>query len=187
MGAPDGLGAASSVRSFFATNCQAVASNSQGQKATTPAAQSAPPDYATRVPLPPDGAGLTRSQRLFTISTGIHINSLTIGRGDEFFVFMKLRARHKWASFRMTPLKWVEATNLFNAELESVNCSHNRSTTLKNPRALVAMLGTVEATVADRLATGNFKCGSAPIPSQSRFSLTRPPLSFFPFISAHFP
>jgi len=87
----------------------------------------------------------------------------------------------------MTPPKWVEATNLFNAKLESVNRLHNRSTTLKNPRTLVAMLGTVEATVADRLATGNFKCGSAPVPSQSCFSLTWPPLSFFPFISARFP
>ncbi|KAH8997187.1 hypothetical protein EDB86DRAFT_933965 [Lactarius hatsudake] len=157
MDTPDGLGAPSSVRSFVTTKRQAIASNLHGRKATTPAAQSAPSDYAARVPLPPDGAGLTRLQRLFTISTGIHIDSLTIGRGDEFFIFMKLRARHKWASFRMTPLKWVEATNLFNAELESVNRSHNRSTTLKNPRALVAMLGTVEATVFDRLATGNFK------------------------------
>ncbi|KAH9046965.1 hypothetical protein EDB83DRAFT_2204269, partial [Lactarius deliciosus] len=82
----------------------------------------------------PDGAGLTRLQRLFMTSTSIHVDSLTIGHGDEFFIFMKLRARHKWASFRMTPLKWVEATNLFNAELESVNHSHNRSTTPKNPR-----------------------------------------------------
>ncbi|KAH9010621.1 hypothetical protein EDB85DRAFT_2083308 [Lactarius pseudohatsudake] len=140
MDTPDGRGAASSVRSFVTTK-----------------RQYAPSDYAARVPLPPDGAGLTRLQRLFTISTGIHIDSLTIGYGDEFFIFMKLRARHKWASFRMTPLKWVEAMNLFNAELESVNRSHNRSTTLKNPRALVVMLGTVEATVIDRLATGNFK------------------------------
>ncbi|KAH9001850.1 hypothetical protein EDB86DRAFT_2801333, partial [Lactarius hatsudake] len=105
----------------------------------------------------PDGAGLTRSQRLFTISTGIHVDLLTIGHGDEFCVFMRLRAQHKWASFQMTPPKWAEATKHFNAELESVNCSHNRGTTLKNPRTLVAMLGTVEAMVANRLATGNFK------------------------------
>jgi hypothetical protein len=77
---------------------------------------------------------------------------------NEFFVFMKLRAQHKWASFRMTPLKWVEATKVYNAELESVNRLHNRNTTLKNPRALVAMLGTVKAMVADRLNTGNYKC-----------------------------
>ncbi|KAI9436427.1 hypothetical protein H4582DRAFT_431619 [Lactarius indigo] len=70
---------------------------------------------------------------------------------------MKLWAQHKWASFRMMPLKWVEATNLFNAELKSVNRSHNRNTALKNPRALVAMLGTAEGTVADSLVTGNFK------------------------------
>jgi len=121
------------------------------------------------------------------ISTSIHINSLTIGHGNEFFVFMKLWARHKWASFQMTPLKWVEAMNLFNAELESVNRLHNCSMTLKNPHTLVAMLGTIKVTVAYQLAMGNFKCGSAPIPLQSHFSLTWPPLSFFPFISTHFP
>ncbi|KAH9001813.1 hypothetical protein EDB86DRAFT_2827581 [Lactarius hatsudake] len=136
-GAPDGLGAASSVRSFFATKRQAVASNSHGRKSTTPAAQSAPPDYATRVPLPPDGTGLTHRPRrrvlrfheaARTAQVGVVLDDATeVGRGHE------------------------------NAKLESVNRSHNRGTTLKNTRALVAMLGTVEATVTDRLATGNFK------------------------------
>jgi hypothetical protein len=149
----------SSVHSFFTTK-QATTSNTPVQKVATSAGQSAP-NYAARVPLPQDDAGLTRSQRLFTISTGVHVDSLAIGRGDEFFVFMKLRAQHKWASFRMTPLKWVKATKVYNAELESVNRSHNRNTTLKNPRALVAMLGTVEAMVADRLMTGNYKCEPA--------------------------
>jgi hypothetical protein len=156
--APDPPGA-SSAHSFFATK-QAATSNTHQQTVVTSAARSAP-DYAARVPLPQDDAGLTRSQRLFTVSTGVHVDSLTIGCGDEFFIFMKLRAQHKWASFRMTPLRWVEATKLYNAELESVNRSHNRNTTLKNPRALVTMLGTVEATVADRLMTGNYKCEPA--------------------------
>ncbi|KAH9011793.1 hypothetical protein EDB84DRAFT_1247202, partial [Lactarius hengduanensis] len=89
--------------------------------------------------------GLTRSQCLFTISTDIHIDLLTIGHGNEFFIFTKLQAWHKWLLFQMMPLKWVKAMNLFNG-----------STTLKNPRALVVMLGIIEATVADWLATGNF-------------------------------
>jgi hypothetical protein len=67
------------------------------------------------VPLP-DATGLTQSQRLFSISTGIHIESLRIGRGPEFLLFMKLHSQCKWVSFKMTPSKWVEATKLYNWE-----------------------------------------------------------------------
>ncbi|KAH8997640.1 hypothetical protein EDB86DRAFT_2828745 [Lactarius hatsudake] len=74
-------------------------------------------DQQCHLCLPPDSTGLTRSQHLFTTSTSIHIDSLMIGRSNEFFIFLKLRARHKWLSFQMSLLKWVEATNLFNAKL----------------------------------------------------------------------
>jgi len=53
----------------------------------------------------------------------------------------------------MTPSKWVEATKLYNIELESVD-----TTNPKDPRALMTMLDTVEATVSDRIFTGNYKC-----------------------------
>ncbi|KAH9015176.1 hypothetical protein EDB84DRAFT_1634957 [Lactarius hengduanensis] len=80
---------------------------------------------------PPEGAGLTRSRRLFTISTGVHIAAGTAPVG-------------------VVPDDAAEV----------------HSTTLKNPGAIVAMLGTVEATVADPLATGNYKC--EPAPSQTK-------------------
>ena len=166
----------SNVRPFTAAK-RATTLNTHEQKGAVQTTLSAP-DYATRVPLPPDGAGLTRSQRLFTISTGVRVDSLTIARGDEFFLFMKLRAQHQWASFRMTAPKWVEATKAYNAELELANSSHNRNSTLKNPRALVAMLGTVEATMNDRLITGNYQC--EPAPSQTALHLAHP-FSLLPF------
>ena len=165
----------SNVRPFTAAK-RATTLNMHEQKGAVQTTLSAP-DYTTRVPLPPDGAGLTRSQRLFTISTGVHVDSLTIARGDKFFLFMKLRAQHQWASFRMTAPKWVEATKAYNAELELANRSHNRNSTLKNPRALAAMLGTVEATITNRLIAGNYRC--EPAPSQAAlhfacpFSLSR--------------
>ncbi|KAI9435036.1 hypothetical protein H4582DRAFT_2079950 [Lactarius indigo] len=121
------------------------------------------PPTTQHVFLLPDGAGLARSQRLFTIPTDDHIGSLVINRGDKFFLSMKLRTWHQWELFRTTPLKWVEASNYFNAELESVNRSHNRSTNLKDPCAIVALLETVEVIVADRLAKGNYKCEPAPL------------------------
>jgi hypothetical protein len=58
----------------------------------------------------------------------------------------------------MTPSKWIEATKLYNIELESVDKECGRTTIPKDPRALMTMLGTVEATVSDRIFTGNYKC-----------------------------
>jgi hypothetical protein len=111
------------------------------------------------VPLP-DATGLTRSQRLFSISTGFHIESLKIGRGPEFFLFMKLRSLYKWASFKMTPAKWVEATKLYNSEaLKQPQISdQSHSYIHKNPRALMTQLGTVETTISERIVAGNYKC-----------------------------
>jgi hypothetical protein len=62
----------------------------------------------------------------------------------------------------MTPSKWVEATKLYNSEavkldqLRGSNQSH--SYIAKNPRALMLQLGMVEATISDRIITGNYKC-----------------------------
>ena len=98
----------SNARPFTAAE-RATTSNTYKQKGAAWATLSVP-DYAARVPLPPDGIGLARSRRFFTISTGVHVNSLTIARGNVFFLFTKLRAQHQWASFRMTAPKLVEAT-----------------------------------------------------------------------------
>jgi hypothetical protein len=156
IAANKGPNGATNVHDFFGTKRPTI--NTNKQKTATTAIQP-PLDYATRVPLP-DATGLTRSQRLFTISTGIHVDSLKIGANDEFFIFMRLRSQHKWASFKMNPSKWVQATKLYNAELQSLDQQHGRTTIPKNPRALMTMLGTVEATVSDRILTGNYKCES---------------------------
>jgi hypothetical protein len=83
INAPD-PNAPTNVHHFFSSKRLAVNTNKQK---TTPAVQPNP-DYATRVPLP-NATGLTRSPRLFTISTGVHIDSLKIGRNDEIFIFMR--------------------------------------------------------------------------------------------------
>ena len=147
------LNGPTNVHHFFTTKRPAV--NTDKQKSATTIQPSS--DYKTRVPLP-DTASLTRSQRLFTISTGIHIDSLKIGRNDEFFIFMRLRAQYKWASFKMSPLKWVEATKLYNSALESADQLRGRTIVPKNPRALMTTLGAVESTISDRIMTGNYKC-----------------------------
>jgi hypothetical protein len=71
---------------------------------------------------------------------------------------MRLRAEHKWASFKMSPSKWVEATKLYNSALESADQLRGRTTIPKNPRALMTTLGAVESIISDRVMTGNYKC-----------------------------
>lgn len=106
--------------------------------------------------------GLTPSQRLFSIATGINPLSSSIASGDEFFLFMNLRAEHQWVSFGMTPQKWVDAAVTYNVELEKLNrrLGHFRSNwaTWKTPRALMEKLGEVEPMILRRLATGDYKC-----------------------------
>ena len=73
---------------------------------------------------------------------------------------MKLRSVYKWASFKMTPAKWVEATKLYNSEaLKQLQVSdQSHSYVHKNPRALMTQLGTVETTISERIIAGNYKC-----------------------------
>ncbi|KAH9049757.1 hypothetical protein EDB83DRAFT_2630769 [Lactarius deliciosus] len=84
---------------------------------------------------PPEGAGLTRSRRLFTISTGVHIGSLTISRGDEFFPVHEAVGT---ALVGVVPNDAAEvgrsSENHFNAELEPVNCSNNRMSITQHSR-----------------------------------------------------
>lgn len=105
-------------------------------------------------------AGLTPSQRVFSISTGLNPLSMAITSGDEFFLFMNLRAELKWASYSMSPSRWVEAANAYNVELETLNrrLGHASWTTCKTPRALMDKLNEVESMVVRRLAAGDYKC-----------------------------
>jgi hypothetical protein len=95
---------------------------------------------------------LTRSQRLFSAATQIHPKSLSIGVGDEFFLFMELREEQQWTSFGMTPRKWVSATQEYNTRLQA----KNQASVTKQPRALVEKLGEIEPKVLDRLARRDF-------------------------------
>jgi hypothetical protein len=141
------------VHHFFTAKQPAVNTNKQ-KSATTIQLSS---DYKTRVSLP-DTTSLTHSHRLFTISTRIHIDSLKIGRNDEFIIFMQLQVPYKWASFKMSPLKWVEVKKLYNSALESADQLHGCTIVAKNPCALMTTLGAVESTISDCIMTGNYKC-----------------------------
>jgi hypothetical protein len=106
----------------------------------------------------PDPSQLTRSQRLFSIATDTDVRTLVIKEPHEFFLFMNIRAERQWASFNMTPRKWVSATEHYNLRLEDLNKAANRTTIKKNPRALVEALGGVEEKVTSRLIKGDFVC-----------------------------
>ncbi|KAI0673878.1 hypothetical protein C8Q78DRAFT_1186282 [Trametes maxima] len=103
--------------------------------------------------------GLSPSQRLFSLATGLNPLSTTISSGDEFFLFMNLRAEHKWASYNMTPQKWVEAATLYNTALEKTSwrLGHMRWTARKTPRALMDKLGEIEPMVLRRLQSGDYR------------------------------
>jgi hypothetical protein len=115
---------------------------------------------STRLPVPDDRA-LTRSQRLFAIATNIDPRSLSIKGGDEFFLFMEMRIKHRWVSFNMSSKKWVTATHLYNADLTIVKARNGTPAVPKNPRALLDKLGEVESSIVTRITTGNYKCTSS--------------------------
>lgn len=79
----------------------------------------------------------------------------------EFFLFMTMRAERQWASFKMTPLKWVTETKAYNKRLEAANANTNTNVTTttipKNPRALLEKLLSVETDILERIAKQDFK------------------------------
>ena len=108
-------------------------------------------------PLPlPQHPELTRSQLIFSIATSIDPHSLAIERKDEFFLFMDMRAEDQWASFSMTCRKWVNATNIFNTQLEEQRKGENLDVVKKNPRPLMDKLAEVEEQIIQWLTTENF-------------------------------
>ncbi|KAH9952137.1 hypothetical protein B0H21DRAFT_684053 [Amylocystis lapponica] len=132
------------------------ASASFGDSAGEPAS-SAPKVSASLPNLPPVTiSGDTPSQRLFSIATGIHPRSMTISSNDEFYLFMDLRNEKKWASFEMSPRKWVIAANEYNTRLEAFNRSKGASTIRKTPRALMDKLGEIEPKILARIASGRY-------------------------------
>ncbi|RDX39536.1 hypothetical protein OH76DRAFT_1367415, partial [Lentinus brumalis] len=106
--------------------------------------------------------GLTPSQQVFSIATGLDIRSLHITKGekDAFYLFMNLRKKHQWASFNMTPRTWVQAASIYNIAVEKKNTAENRSMVCKTPRALFEKLGEVEVIIMGRINRGDYKCNS---------------------------
>lgn len=125
------------------------------------------------------GSDLTPSQALFSKLTELDARCLRIERGDEFYVFMDLRAELQWASFKMNAFKWVQATEEYNKRLTKANRKAQRPTIKKNPRALIEKLVDIEQKILSRIARRDYRCTS---PSCSRkwhvFSL-------IPLIVAH--
>ncbi|KAH9940973.1 hypothetical protein B0H21DRAFT_697284 [Amylocystis lapponica] len=122
--------------------------------------ESSAPKESTSLPNLPvlTVSGDTPSQRLFSIATGIHPRSMTISSNDEFYLFMDLRNERKWASFEMSPRKWVIAANEYNARLETFNRSRGTTTIRKTPRALMDKLGEIEPKILARIASGRYTC-----------------------------
>lgn len=110
------------------------------------------------LPLPADKTSLTRSQLIFSLATQTDPRTLIIQRGDEFFLFMDLRAEHQWASYKMTSHKWILATKAYNLRLQSSCSSKGLSYIAKNPRALMDKLSEIEQMIAHRISTGNYMC-----------------------------
>jgi len=111
-----------------------------------------------QLPVAPDLQGLTKLQRLFSMATQIDIRSLTIVGNNEFFLFMEMCAERGWASFKMTPHKWVVETGDYNSRLKELNGKARQLFIAKNPQALVDKLAAIKISVMNHLATQNFKC-----------------------------
>ncbi|OBZ68322.1 hypothetical protein A0H81_11831 [Grifola frondosa] len=145
------------LHSFFAMHKHHAAPGSHCDSAVQqlPSIQSSPADPNL---LPVDTvniSGLTRSQQLFSISTGIDVRATSIGSGDEFFLFMDLRLKNRWISFLMTPRKWVTAADEYNVEL--AKCDKSKGVRpLAKPRALMDKLSEIEPRVLGHVASGNY-------------------------------
>ena len=111
-----------------------------------------------QLPVGPEFKKLTRSQRLFSLATRTDVRSLEISGDCEFYLFMAMRAERQWASFRMTPQKWVTETMEYNSRLQK----EDPMAIAKNPRALLDKLIAMEVTIIDRVATNNYKCMYTP-------------------------
>lgn len=109
------------------------------------------------LPVGPEFERLTKSQRLFSLATQMDVRSLNISSDVEFYLFMEMRAERQWASFRMTPPKWVTETSEYNLRLQK----RQANSIPKNPRALMDKLILMEMKILERIATKNFKCESS--------------------------
>ncbi|EGO22399.1 hypothetical protein SERLADRAFT_451253 [Serpula lacrymans var. lacrymans S7.9] len=143
------------ISMFFAPGSKTVAPKCPSDKHTSQNLMAAFSPLAD-----PNLNGLSRSQRIFSISTGIDPRSLTLNSSAEFFLFMDMRLQNKWASFSMTSRKWVLATADYNSRLEKLPKSGGSPAVMKNPRALFDKLGEIETKIVERIKSNNFVSSS---------------------------
>ncbi|PIL32659.1 hypothetical protein GSI_05363 [Ganoderma sinense ZZ0214-1] len=107
--------------------------------------------------------GKTRSQRIFSIKTGVDPLSTKIEADDEHDLFMTLREKCQWVSHDMNPRKYVEAASVYNIELEKQNRlnAYVSYTVRKTPRAIMDKLANVEDQVIKRLISNDFTSKSS--------------------------
>jgi hypothetical protein len=71
---------------------------------------------------------------------------------------MDMRAKKQWVSFNMTSHRWLTATQEYNTQLQALNEAKNCLTIKKNPRALMNLLGEIEAKISERIMKNDFVC-----------------------------
>ncbi|KAG2045452.1 hypothetical protein BDR06DRAFT_978203, partial [Suillus hirtellus] len=112
-----------------------------GTKATTPPSSNSDcSSTTTSVIRRFEPSGQTRSQGLFSITTGISPCSLTLQDSVEFYR-LDLRAGLMWLSYQMTSKRWVLATEEYNRRLV---LKKGESVVKKNYQALLRALGDIE-------------------------------------------
>ncbi|KAF7794597.1 hypothetical protein EIP86_005733 [Pleurotus ostreatoroseus] len=106
--------------------------------------------------------GLSRSERIFHLHTGINPHSLRIEKfGAEHFTFMNLRFERKWASYEMTPRGYLAAAEAYNDRLaEDLAKEGKKLAVKKTAHALIEKLAEVETCCINRIITENFKSQS---------------------------
>lgn len=107
------------------------------------------------LPVGPNLAHLTPTERIFKLGTNVESRGLTIKTDEEFYLFMEMRAKRQWASSRMTSLNWVTETADYNKELKAVARTRNSNQPPpvdKHSSALINKLSAVEIAISKRLS-----------------------------------
>ncbi|KAI0686377.1 hypothetical protein C8T65DRAFT_591216, partial [Cerioporus squamosus] len=106
--------------------------------------------------------GLTRSQQMFSLATGLDPRSIAFTRPekDAFFLFMELRKELQWATFKMSSRDWVVAATLYNQAVEKKNAAEGKALVRKTPRALLDKLHEVELAIIQRVGKGDYRSRS---------------------------
>lgn len=72
---------------------------------------------------------------------------------------MDLRFECKWASYEMTPRRYISAVDTYNAKLAQEFAKDGKKLLVKKTaHALMERLAEIEAHCIERMITGNFKC-----------------------------